>query len=113
MFKRIREFFKGKSLPVETGPLGPKANTVQENPVVSRVKEAFKQQKQEIQLRALKPHQCNDPLSCEKDPCWVFEPDKLVGESYKIIATPERVQAQRRVKRLYKRMMSRKEQAEE
>lgn len=112
MFKRIKDFFRGKSINTEIQIFNPKAPMTQENPVVSRVKESFKQQEQEMQMRALKPHQCNDPLTCTKDPCWEFEPDKIVGESYNLIVTPQRLTAQRRAKRLYRRMIKRKEQSE-
>ena len=91
----------------------PKAAITQENPIVSRVKESFKQQKEEMHMRSLKPHQCVDPLSCDLDPCWVFEPDKIVGESYKLIVSTEREEAQIRVRRLYRRMRKRNEKLDE
>lgn len=106
MFKKIKDLFRGKSIQsIDIGPIGPKATTTQENPVVSRVKEQFKRQEQETQIRALKPHQCGNPISCTKEVCFIWEPDKIVGETYKLIVTPERAAAQKRVKRLHKKMI--------
>jgi hypothetical protein len=47
-----------------------------------RVRSQIEAQQQQMQARALKRHSwdCKDPLTCTKDPCWVWEPDIIIGE---------------------------------
>jgi hypothetical protein len=52
--------------------------------VKKRVREAFKEQKQQIDMMAMKQHSCNDPMSCTKEKCFVWQPDKIVSKPYKV-----------------------------
>ena len=79
-FKRILE------VKMKTGfnPVNPIAPTTQEDPKVhesiKRTRASIKQQETQMNMRALKAHSfdCLDPLSCEKDVCFIREPDKIV-----------------------------------
>jgi hypothetical protein len=105
MLKKIKEFLSRKRIVNQDIVFTPiKPTMTQENPIVTRVKEAFKQQKHEMQLRALVPHSCDDPLNCERNPCWKFEPDKIVSDPYAVEQTPQRKKAQGRVRKLYTKM---------
>lgn len=48
---------------------------------IKRVHKAFKDQQEQMQARAMKAHDssCVDPVFCTKSPCFVYEPDKIVG----------------------------------
>lgn len=54
--------------------------------VQRRLDKSFKQQEQQLQSMALKPHDkdCPDMLTCNKDVCWIWEPDKIVNIISKI-----------------------------
>lgn len=45
-----------------------------------RIHKAFDDQQSELHGRGLVPHsaECQDPLSCVKQPCFKWEPDKIV-----------------------------------
>lgn len=47
---------------------------------IKRVRAAFEQQQEAMNARALKPHaaDCPDPLTCTKENCFTYEPDKLI-----------------------------------
>lgn len=63
-------------------PDNPITSTVQEDTrakeSVKRFNKSFEQQQQSLNIRALKPHECADPLTCEKDKCFTWKPDKIV-----------------------------------
>ncbi len=46
-----------------------------------RIAKAFEQQWDSLQARALVAHaaECEDPVFCEKQPCFKWEPDKIVA----------------------------------
>jgi hypothetical protein len=48
--------------------------------VRKRVRKAFEEQAQQISMMAMKQHACQDPLSCKKEKCFVFEPDKIISK---------------------------------
>jgi len=50
-----------------------------------RVREAFAQQEREMRLRSAKPHSfaCEDNWTCTKNPCFIVEPDVIVGKQIK------------------------------
>lgn len=52
-----------------------------------RIAKAFEQQHNLLQARALVAHasDCDDPLFCEKQPCFKWEPDQIVADSLKIV----------------------------
>lgn len=64
--------------------------TEQEDPrtveSIKRVKKTFEQNKELINARALKPHSfdCEDNLMCDKDNCWQFVADRIVGNPYRV-----------------------------
>ncbi len=59
-----------------------------------RVAAAFEAQKVEMRMRALKPHDCQDPITCEKDVCYTFAPDKIVSKPYSIARRKRRPKVQ-------------------
>ncbi len=52
-----------------------------------RIAKAFEQQHSALQARALVAHasDCDDPLFCSKQPCFKWEPDKIVADSLKTV----------------------------
>jgi hypothetical protein len=57
-----------------------------------RVNKAFEQQQEAMSIRAMVRHSfdCPDPLTCTKENCWVWEPDKIVGEYIVPLKTKEK-----------------------
>jgi len=51
---------------------------------IKRVRKMFEAQQAQMNARALQPHSCKDPLSCQKSKCWKWKPDKMVGQSYEV-----------------------------
>ena len=53
-----------------------------------RIAKAFEVQHQDLQARALVAHgdDCDDPLFCRKQPCFKWEPDKIVAETLKKVS---------------------------
>jgi hypothetical protein len=53
-----------------------------------RIAKAFEMQHEDLQARALVAHgaDCDDPLFCGKQPCFKWEPDKIVADSLKLVA---------------------------
>lgn len=57
---------------------------VQEDPEVAatkkRVRKAFEDQQQQLHARSMKAHNpdCPDTWQCTKDPCFIWQPDKIV-----------------------------------
>jgi len=49
---------------------------------IKRTRKNFEEQQEQMQARAMKPHafDCPDPWTCKKSPCFIWEPDKIVGE---------------------------------
>lgn len=47
-----------------------------------RIQKVFEDQAQTMRAMATKPHsaECEDSFTCTKSPCFVFEPDKIVGK---------------------------------
>lgn len=56
---------------------------------LKRLDAHFKAEMKNINMRALKRHaaDCPDPLTCTRETCWSFEPDKIVSEPYTIVNT--------------------------
>ena len=51
-----------------------------------KIKKIFESQSTCLQIRALKPHGANcDPLTCLDDNCFVWQPDCIVSEPYKVM----------------------------
>lgn len=65
--------------------------------MVKRIDCVFQEQKQDMQMRALKPHDsaCMDPLFCSKSPCFIYTPDVIVKTSI----TKLKTKSQRTIKR--------------
>lgn len=103
MFEWVKTIFKKKeTVKIETKeperkiiPLDNNIvnNVKTEHVYESNVSKAFKEQKMEIELRAIKAHHCSDPTTCTKEDCWKFEPDKMTD--YKKIEK-RKTDAQRR-----------------
>lgn len=52
--------------------------------VRKRVAKAFEAQEAIMNARALQPHQCLDPVTCQKVRCWKWVPDKVVSKPYDV-----------------------------
>lgn len=52
---------------------------------VKNTREQIDKQWEEMQMRAMKAHEstCEDPMMCEKEVCFIREPDKIVKRYYK------------------------------
>ena len=52
-----------------------------------RIAKAFEVQHNDLQARALVAHgaDCDDSLYCSKQPCFKWEPDKIVADSLKVV----------------------------
>jgi hypothetical protein len=52
-----------------------------------RIAKAFEMQHESLQARALVAHgaDCDDPLFCAKQKCFIWEPDKIVADSLKTV----------------------------
>jgi hypothetical protein len=57
-----------------------------------RVRKAIEEQEQQLTARALKAHSadCPDPLTCTKDPCFIYGPDKIIGKPRKFKKVKEK-----------------------
>lgn len=53
---------------------------------VKRVREYLEQQHETLITIGSKPHEidCEDPVQCTKEICWVWQPDKIVSEPYQV-----------------------------
>jgi hypothetical protein len=51
-----------------------------------RVAESIASQWEQLSARALKAHaaDCPDPWTCKKNPCFIWEPDKIVSAPYEV-----------------------------
>lgn len=91
MLKRITNFLKSMSIKATATPIqSPFAPSAQEDTrareTVKRVRQAFKDQAQQIQTMSMKQHgaDCIDVMSCRKEKCFIWEPDKIVSKPYTI-----------------------------
>jgi hypothetical protein len=75
---------------------------VAEQEIRKRVEKAFEQQQQSIYARSLRPHahDCPDPLTCTKFPCWTPTPDMIIASSKVKLKTRQEREAEYRYKRL-------------
>jgi hypothetical protein len=85
MFEWLKRFCEIK---IKSGsPINPFTPTTQEDPrvheAIKRTRKQFKQQEASMNARALKAHasDCFDNWTCEKDKCFVIEPDKIVAQA--------------------------------
>ena len=75
---------KGKSMPSLDNTFIFIPNSLQEDPKshesIKRTRKAFMEQEEQMKARALKPHSydCPDPFTCTKNPCFIYEPDKII-----------------------------------
>lgn len=55
-------------------------NDIRDIEISKRIARAFRQQKAQMNARALKRHdpRCRDPLTCTKPNCFIQEPDHIV-----------------------------------
>lgn len=70
---------------------------------IKRVAAVFEEQAEQIQTMALKPHDptCEDPLTCTKEICFIFVPDKIV--STEVVKVPQaRLEILARAKKEFK-----------
>lgn len=64
--------------------------TLQEDPrhqeSLKRTRKTFEDQQQQMDTRAMKAHaaDCPDPWTCTRNPCFKWEPDKIVGGVYRM-----------------------------
>lgn len=85
MFDWLKNLFSFKVKPT-FNPSSPYTPAVQEDPrsieSVKRTRQAFKQQEVAMQFRAMKAHAADCPgvMDCTADPCFIHEPDKIVGK---------------------------------
>lgn len=90
MFKRIKEWFKSKTIiQVETiAPTSTPTHQVDLRDIETRkrVKRAFEAQAKEMSARALRPHDpaCKDPIICRKRKCFKWVSDKIVSDTYEV-----------------------------
>lgn len=47
---------------------------------IARLRSHFKLHEKEMNYRATVPHNCDEPIDCEKANCFEFIPDKIIGE---------------------------------
>lgn len=52
-----------------------------------RVKDLFDKEEKYINTRALNPHSCDDPIGCQKDDCYKWQPDKIIGKPYTVVGS--------------------------
>jgi len=86
MLKKIIDWVKAKQITVTLeDPIKPTHKTVQSDIRDEQAKKRFNkyydQQEQNVLMRALKQHDatCIDHITCDKDPCFVRVPDKIVA----------------------------------
>lgn len=89
MFRKIKEWFKSKSIKVDdivVAPIKTEQADVRTLETIKRVRKSFKEQESQMQARAMKAHDpsCLDVVACKKRKCFKFEPDKIVSDSYKV-----------------------------
>jgi hypothetical protein len=84
MFEWLKRFCEIR-IKSTINPINPISPTAQEDPKVyesiKRTRSTFEQQQQAMNARALKAHDslCPDNWACEKDVCFIREPDKIVS----------------------------------
>ena len=92
MFKRIKEWFEGKSIHLDDDVIivPTKAATQQTDvrtlETIKRVRKSFKEQESAMNTRAMKAHDpsCGDVQLCKKKKCFKWEPDKIVSEAKEV-----------------------------
>lgn len=71
----------------------PIIETSQENQrdmeIRKRVNAAYDAQEQQVNMMALVPHHCDDPISCKKQNCWSFIPDKIKKKQDIVVRSPK------------------------
>jgi glycyl-tRNA synthetase beta subunit len=90
MFKKIKNWLHTfKLLHIDSGVEAiSKASVTQEDPTaiaaVKRVRNIFKENINDINTKALKPHdaKCKDPLMCAKNKCFKWSADKIASKEY-------------------------------
>ncbi len=88
MLNKIKQFFAVLKIKPNPNITTPVINTVQEDTrdqeTRKRVAKYFEENHTLIIARALRPHsyECVESDLCEKDPCWEFVPDKIIGKPY-------------------------------
>ena len=79
----IKKRLDNRSLPSATDLVCSSQEDVSTKETIKRVRTAFKEQAQDMKARSMKPHDynCGDTFNCVKSPCFMVEPDKIVGTS--------------------------------
>jgi len=89
MLSKIKAWLLGHRLTIsDSYSVGMHAPIVQEDQrnstasKIARTKRAFEQQEQQMYARALKSHRIDcDILDCDRDICFIREPDKVISRS--------------------------------
>ena len=99
MFKKIIDWVKAKQITVTLeDPIKPTHKTVQSDIRDEQAKKRFNkyydQQEQNVFMRALKQHDptCPDHITCDKNPCFVRVPDKIVATYVVDAITKKRIE---------------------
>ncbi len=99
MFCKIKSFLANMGLKCSDISISLKASPIgiEDEKAVEqrkRIDAAFREQEYHLQAKALVAHaaDCDDPVFCDKQPCFKWEPDKIVGKSYvKRIGRPRKI----------------------
>ena len=99
MFKKIIDWIKAKQITVTLeDPIKPTHKTVQsdirDEEAKKRFNKHYDQQEQNVLMMALKQHDptCRDNITCDKDPCFIRVPDKIVATYIVDAITKERIE---------------------
>lgn len=79
LFCKWWSYVKSYRAPYNPTPVAPMVQEdIRSKEQVRRFIKSFEEQRQALNIKALKPHECQDPISCEKDKCFNWEPDKII-----------------------------------
>lgn len=98
MLKKIIDWVKAKQITVTLeDPIKPTHKTVQsdirDEQAKKRFNKQYDQQEQQIRMMALKQHDpsCIDHITCDRNPCFIRVPDKIVATYIVDAITKERI----------------------
>ncbi len=89
--KKLIDWVKSKHIVLPDNEVITPHKTTQQDTRDEQAKKRFNKQfdaeAEQIQAMSFKPHDssCMDTRACTKNPCYIWEPDKIVGEAYEVM----------------------------
>ncbi len=91
--KTLLSLFKVKPTVILNNPFKTEQQDTRDMETRRRVNDHFNKNMAYINTQAIMPHgyDCSDPVTCENVDCYKWQPDKIVGNPYKVNRALERI----------------------